>query len=111
MHRQLGIEFMWKNRVTRCEAHDYGDLTLEMDTGGRLCVDAVLVAAGRSSNTETLNLAAAGIEPGPRGVLKVDETIAPASRTSTPPATSSGSPPWPPPAWSRPAWPCATPSA
>ncbi len=73
MHRQLGIEFMWKNRVTRCEAHDYGDITLEMDTGGRLCVDAVLVAAGRSSNTETLNLAAAGIEPGPRGVLKVDE--------------------------------------
>jgi NAD(P) transhydrogenase len=73
MHRQLGIEFVWKNRVTRCEAHDYGDISLEFDTGGRLCVDAVLVAAGRSSNTEALNLAVTGIEPGPRGLLKVDE--------------------------------------
>jgi NAD(P) transhydrogenase len=72
MHRQLGIEFLWKNRVTRCEAHEYGDITLEFDTGGRLCVDAVLVAAGRSSNTDTLNLTAAGIEPGPRGLLTVD---------------------------------------
>ena len=72
MHRQLGVEFLWKNRVTRCEAHEYGDITLEFDTGGRLCVDAVLVAAGRSSNTESLNLAAAGIEPGPRGILTVD---------------------------------------
>ncbi len=72
MHRQLGIEFLWKNRVTRCEAHEYGDITLEFDTGGRLCVDAVLVAAGGSSNTESLNLAAAGIEPGHRGILNVD---------------------------------------
>jgi NAD(P) transhydrogenase len=72
MHGQLGIEFLWKNRVTRCEAHEYGDITLEFDTGGRLCVDAVLVAAGRASNTATLNLPAAGLEPGPRGLLTVD---------------------------------------
>jgi NAD(P) transhydrogenase len=72
MHGQLGIEFLWKNRVTRCEAHEYGDLTLEFDTGGRLCVDAVLVAAGRASNTAALNLPAAGLEPGPRGLLTVD---------------------------------------
>ena len=72
MHGQLGIEFLWKNRVTRTEAPDYGDITLEFDTGGRLCVDAVLVAAGRASNTATLNLPAAGIEPGPRGLLTVD---------------------------------------
>jgi NAD(P) transhydrogenase len=72
MHGQLGIEFVWKNRVTHCEAPDYGDITLEFDTGGRLCVDAVLVAAGRASNTTALNLAAAGIEPGPRGLLTVD---------------------------------------
>src|SRR5262249_40190076 len=72
MHRQLGVEFLWKNRVTRCEAYEYGDITLEFDTSGRLCVDAVLVAAGRSSNTDALNLAAAGLEPGPRGLLTVD---------------------------------------
>ena len=72
MHGQLGIEFLWKNRVTKCVAPDYGDITLEFDTGGRLCVDAVLVAAGRSSNTAALNLPAAGLETGPRGLLNVD---------------------------------------
>ncbi len=72
MHDQLGIEFLWRNRVDRCVAPDYGDITLEFDTGGRLCVDAVLVAAGRASNTAALNLAAAGLEPGPRGLLTVD---------------------------------------
>ena len=72
MHGQLGIEFLWKNRVTKCVAPEYGDITLEFDTGGRLCVNAVLVAAGRSSNTAALNLAAAGLEPGPRGLLTVN---------------------------------------
>ena len=72
MHGQLGIEFLWKNRVTKCDAHEYGDITLEFDTGGRLCVNAVLVAAGRASNTAELNLAAAGLEPGARGLLTVD---------------------------------------
>jgi NAD(P) transhydrogenase len=86
MHGQLGIEFLWKNRVTRCEAHEYGDITLEFDTGGRLCVDAVLVAAGRASNTAALNLAAAGIEPGPRGLLTVDGRY----RTSVPHIYAAG---------------------
>jgi NAD(P) transhydrogenase len=86
MHNHLSIEFLWKNRVVRCEAPDYGDITLEFDTGGRLCVDAVLVAAGRASNTATLNLAAAGIEPGPRGLLKVDAHY----RTSVPHIYAAG---------------------
>ena len=34
--------------------------------------NAVLVAAGRSSNTAALNLAAAGLEAGPRGLLEVN---------------------------------------
>jgi NAD(P) transhydrogenase len=72
MHRQLGIEFLWKNRVTGCEVHDQGDITLEFDTGGRLCVDAVLVAAGRTSNTGALNLPAAGLQTGPHGRLGVN---------------------------------------
>jgi NAD(P) transhydrogenase len=72
MNKKLGIEFLWKNRVTACNAQDIGDITLEFDTGGRLCVDAVLVAAGRASNTAALNLGAAGIEVGPKGRLTVD---------------------------------------
>jgi NAD(P) transhydrogenase len=35
-------------------------------------VDDVLVAAGRQSNTADLNLTAAGLRPGKRGLLKVD---------------------------------------
>ena len=69
MRRQLGIEFLWKNQVTGCEAHEDGDITLESNRRHGSCVDAVLVAAGRSSNTAGLDLAAAGLEPGPRGLL------------------------------------------
>jgi NAD(P) transhydrogenase len=72
MNRKLGIEFLWKNQVTACKAQDIGDITLEFDTGGRLCVDAVLVAAGRASNTATLNLGAAEIKVDPKGRLTVD---------------------------------------
>jgi NAD(P) transhydrogenase len=72
MNRKLGIEFLWKKRVTACKAQDIGDITLEFDTGGRLCVDAVLIAAGRASNTSALNLAAVGIEASPKGILTVD---------------------------------------
>ncbi|MHB1559273.1 MAG: FAD-dependent oxidoreductase [Isosphaeraceae bacterium] len=86
MHSHLGIEFLWKNRVTHCEAPEYGDITLEFDTGGRLCVDAVLIAAGRASNTAALNLSAAGIEPGPRGLLTVDSHY----RTSIPHIYAAG---------------------
>jgi NAD(P) transhydrogenase len=72
MNKKLGIEFIWNKRVTVCKAQTVGDITLEFDTGGRLCVDAVLVAAGRASNTTALNLTAAGIEVGPTGRLTVD---------------------------------------
>jgi NAD(P) transhydrogenase len=86
MHRQLGIEFLWKHMVTCCEAHGPGDITLEFDTGRRLCADAVLVAAGRCRNTDTLNLSAAGLEPGPRGLLTVDSHY----RTSVPHIYAAG---------------------
>jgi NAD(P) transhydrogenase len=72
MNEKLGIEFIWNKRVTTCTAQDVGDITLEFDTGQRLCVDAVLVAAGRASNTGTLNLDRAGITVGPKGRLPVN---------------------------------------
>jgi NAD(P) transhydrogenase len=86
MNQKLGIEFSWKNRVTACKVQDIGDLTLEFDTGGRLCVDAVLVAAGRASNTATLNLTAAGVQVGPKGRLTVDNHY----RTSVPHIYAAG---------------------
>jgi NAD(P) transhydrogenase len=86
MRDQLGIEFAWKKKVVECEAHEYGDISLIYEDGGRLSVDAVLVAAGRSSNTATLNLRAAGITTGPKGLLTVDAHY----RTSVPHIYAAG---------------------
>ena len=67
-----GIRFLWDRRVTGCHAPVTGDIRLTLNSGESLEVDSVLVAAGRSSNSETLNLQAAGITPAERGLLKVD---------------------------------------
>jgi mercuric reductase len=48
--------------------------------------DALLVATGRTPNTERLNLGAAGVEAGPRGEILVDEH----SRTSNPRVFAAG---------------------
>ena len=68
---RLGIEFIMPDRVAACEANDHC-ATLELTSGRRMEVDAVLVAAGRVSNVEQLNLGAAGIEEGKRGLIDVD---------------------------------------
>jgi NAD(P) transhydrogenase len=72
MRKQFGIEFLWNRKVTHCKAPAMGELELSLDPHGCLVTDAVLVAAGRSSNTDRLNLAAAGLTPGARGLIKVD---------------------------------------
>jgi NAD(P) transhydrogenase len=70
---KLGIVFHWGERVLRCEAPEKGDVVLHLASGARLAVDTVLVAAGRQSNTERLNLAAAGVTTGQRGMITVDK--------------------------------------
>jgi NAD(P) transhydrogenase len=72
MREQLGIEFIRSCKVTLCTAPVEGDIALVLEPGGIMPVDAVLVAAGRSSNTGALNLPAAGLSPGKRGLLCVD---------------------------------------
>jgi NAD(P) transhydrogenase len=69
---EAGIHFIWKEKVTRCDAPPSGDVTLTLTSGATLAVSDVLVAAGRQSNTADLNLAAAGLTPGKRGLIKVD---------------------------------------
>jgi NAD(P) transhydrogenase len=71
--QELGIVFHWKENVVQCDAGESGPVKLAFDTGKTLEVDAVLVAAGRRSNTESLNLSAAGIAAGPKGLLTVDK--------------------------------------
>jgi NAD(P) transhydrogenase len=67
-----GVHFIWKEKVTRCDAPPAGDVTLTLTSRATLAVSDVLVAAGRQSNTADLNLAAAGLTPGKRGLIKVD---------------------------------------
>jgi len=56
-----GVTFHWNERVESCVKSEPGKITLRLTSGERLSVDAVLVAAGRKSNTAALNLSAAGI--------------------------------------------------
>ncbi len=67
-----GVRFVWKEKVTQCDAPAAGDLTLTLTSGATLAVTDVLVAAGRKSNTDDLNLAAAGLTPGKRGLITVN---------------------------------------
>jgi len=67
-----GVKFHWRERVTRCDAAQPGDVILTLSSGASLACDGVLVCAGRSSNTADLNLAAAGLTPGKRGLVVVD---------------------------------------
>lgn len=57
-----------------------------LSSGEPLKVDAVLVAAGRNSNTEKLRLSLAGITTGARGLLSVDEHY----RTTSPDIYAAG---------------------
>jgi NAD(P) transhydrogenase len=67
-----GVHFLWKEKVTRCDAPPTSDVTLTLTSGATLAVSDVLVAAGRQSNTRDLNVPAAGLTPGKRGLIKVD---------------------------------------
>ena len=67
-----GIQFHWNNRVVSCSKAEGGKLTIGFASGDLLTVDAILVAAGRKSNVEKLNLSAAGVTPSERGLIRVD---------------------------------------
>ena len=67
-----GITFHWKQTVTKCEPIENDGVKLTLADGSSLSVDALLVAAGRRSNTACLHLAAAGVATDARGTVSVD---------------------------------------
>jgi NAD(P) transhydrogenase len=85
-----GIVFHWNEHAqcSGCEpgTKEAGKVALQLSSGERLVVDAVLVAAGRKSNIDALNLEAAGITPGERGLILVDEHF----RTTVPHIYAAG---------------------
>jgi NAD(P) transhydrogenase len=70
---RTGVEFIWNEDVKKCEIQPSGQVTLSLSSGASMTFDAVLVAAGRKSNNGTLNLAAAGVATGERGLIPVDD--------------------------------------
>jgi NAD(P) transhydrogenase len=68
-----GIVFHWKEDVKKCLPQNPGGVRLELSSGAVLIADAVLVAAGRQSNTSALGLETVGVQTGHRGVIAVNE--------------------------------------
>jgi NAD(P) transhydrogenase len=67
-----GVTFHWKEKVQACQVQESGAILLQLTSGASLTVDAVLVAAGRKSNTENLGLPLAGVTLGERGIVPVN---------------------------------------
>jgi NAD(P) transhydrogenase len=89
---RAGIVFHWKERAEKCvvaapaEPGKCGRIELTLTSGRTLAVDEVLVAAGRKSNTETLNLEAAGVPVAEKGLIEVDASF----RTKVPHIYAAG---------------------
>ena len=71
--RRDGVVIHLKEQVHECQPRGNAGIRLHLSSGMTLTVDAVLVAAGRTSNTEKLNLSAAGVVVGERGLIPVDD--------------------------------------
>ncbi len=67
-----GLVFHWKEKVLRCTPLESDGVRLEFSSGAGLDCDAVLVAAGRQSNTAELALDKAGVKTGERGIIPVN---------------------------------------
>jgi NAD(P) transhydrogenase len=69
--RAMGITLRLETGVTKCEAAPKS-VRLLLDRGEPLEVESALICAGRTANTDTLQLANAGVTPGKRGLIEVD---------------------------------------
>jgi NAD(P) transhydrogenase len=71
--QRSGIVFHWKENVQKCIPLESDGVRLELSSGAVLTSDALLVAAGRQSNTANLGLEKAGVKTGERGIIPVNE--------------------------------------
>ena len=71
--RDRGVTVRLGETVEEVEYIDDHNVCVKLRSGKELCADMVLFASGRVSNTDQLNLGAAGIEPDERGRIAVDE--------------------------------------
>lgn len=83
--RKLGIRIVSEARVSACDSGS-DNVTLSLENGEFLDVDAVLVAVGRRGNVESLALERAGITATEWGSIEVDEHF----QTSAPGVYAAG---------------------
>ncbi|PWU06034.1 MAG: Si-specific NAD(P)(+) transhydrogenase [Terriglobia bacterium] len=83
---RIGVQFHWNERATACCAAEPDGVALTLSSGISLTTEAVLVAAGRKSNTGNLSLSLAGVTANERGLIHVDEHY----RTVTPHIYAAG---------------------
>jgi len=81
----LGIRFYMPKRVAGCRTSE-DSVTLDLEGGESVTAEAILVSAGRISNTAGLDLAAAGVRCGEHGLVEVDANF----RTSAPSVYAAG---------------------
>ncbi len=69
--RENGVVFRLGEKVGQVAAAN-GGVTVQLGSGKRIRADAALFCSGRDGNTDSLNLGAAGLTPGKRGLLEVN---------------------------------------
>ncbi|HSL44942.1 MAG TPA: Si-specific NAD(P)(+) transhydrogenase [Anaerolineales bacterium] len=69
---KLGIKFKFNEQMSEIERRS-DHVHIKLEKGGKLEVDVALIAAGRQSNVEALNLEQVGVKQGKRGLILVDE--------------------------------------
>ena len=85
--RDRNVKLHLGSKAEKVEKLENGKVQVLLDSGRRVTADMVLYAAGRMGATDTLNLAAAGLEADSRGRLKVNpETF----QTSVPTIFAAG---------------------
>lgn len=70
--RDSGILIRHNETFAKIEGVDDG-VVLHLDSGKQVKTDILLWANGRAGNTENLGLDQIGVEPNPRGIIKVNE--------------------------------------
>lgn len=71
--RERGVVLRLDEQVSEVEKRSDGKVIVQLASGRRVCVDAVLFCAGRQGATDTLQLENAGLEADKRGRLSVNE--------------------------------------
>ena len=70
--RESAVTFRFGEEVTSVDVSPTGTLTC-LASGKQIAAEAVMYSAGRTGRTESLDLAAAGLEADGRGLLEVDD--------------------------------------